>query len=137
VSALARSGARFVTGTDSYASSCPFEEARAIELDERPRTNARTVALDADALIAALSTDAYASLGWPDASVDSVVLDAHDPALVGVDDARLADAVVFAGSPRAVREVSVGGRKIVEDGRHASYEPARIAFERAVRTVMR
>jgi formiminoglutamate deiminase len=137
VSALRRSGARFVTGTDSHASSCPFEEARAIELDERPRTQSRTVALDADRLIAALSTDAYASLGWPDATVDSVTLDATDPALVGVDDARLADAVIFAGHPRAVRDVVIAGTRIVEDGRHARYERAREAFERAVRAVMR
>jgi len=135
--ALARSGARFVTGTDSHASSCPFEEARAIELDERPRTNARTVALDADALLDVLSTSAYASLGWPDASVDAVTLDANDPALVGVDDAHLADAVIFAGTPRAVRDVVVAGSRIVADGRHAGYEAARQGFERAVRAVMR
>ena len=133
ISSLARAGARFVTGTDSHASSCPFEEARAIELDERARTHARTVALDADALFDALATNAYASLGWDDAGADSVTLDANDPALVGASDARLTDAIIFAAGPRAVRDVVVAGKCIVAAGRHAGYERAREAFARAAK----
>lgn len=137
VSGLVRAGARIVTGTDSHASSCPFEEARAIELDERPRTNARTVALDADALLRALAAEAYASLGWDGTQDDSVVLDANDPALVGASDARLSDAVIFGAGPRAVRDVIVGGSRIVEGGRHPRYEHAREAFVRAASSVLR
>ncbi len=136
VSGLVRAGARIVTGTDSHASSCPFEEARAIELDERPRTNSRTVALDAEGLLAAIAGDAYAALGWAGTEGDSVTLDASDPALVGASDARLTDAVVFGAGPRAVRRVVVGGRPIVEDGRHPEYEKARTAFVQATRAVM-
>lgn len=135
VSGLVRAGARIVTGTDSHASSCPFEEARAVELDERPRTRSRTVALDADGLLSALSSDAYASLGWDANLGDSVTLDANDPALVGAADARLSDAVIFGAGPRAVRDVIVGANRIVEDGRHPGYERARQAFERASRSM--
>lgn len=132
VSGLVRAGARLVTGTDSHASSCPFEEARAIELDERPRTGARTVALDADQLLAAISADAYAALGWGGALGDAVTLDVDDPALVGAPSGRPSDAVMFAGSPRAVRDVVVAGERIVEGGHHAGYGAARDAFVRAV-----
>jgi len=135
ISGLVRAGAGIVTGVDSHASSCPFEEARAIELDERPRTGARTVALDADRLLLALSNEAYASLGWQDASIDSVVLSANDPALVGASEARLNDAVIFGAGPRAVRDVIVAGARIVEDGRHARYDHARSAFVRAASTM--
>ena len=136
VSGLVRAGAGLVTGTDSHASSCPFEEARAIELDERPRTQARTVALDADRLLSALSTEAYAALGWG-AEPDEVRLDANDPALVGASDARLSDAVIFAAGPRAVRDVIVAGNRIVEDGQHARLPRAREQFVKAARAVMR
>lgn len=136
VSGLSRAGAVIATGTDSHASSCPFEEARAIELDERPRTHSRTVALDADGLLEALSSSAYAALGWDGAGGDSVTLDANDPALAGASDARLADAVIFGAGPRAVRDVVVGGTRIVEGGHHPRYEHAREKFVRAVRAVM-
>jgi formimidoylglutamate deiminase len=136
VSRLVRAGARIVTGTDSHASSCPFEEARAVELDERPRTGSRTVALDADGLITAIAGDAYASLGWGADQGDSVTLDVNDPALVGASDGRLTDAVMFGAGPRAVREVTVGGSRIVEQGRHAGYERARQAFVRATRAIL-
>ncbi|MFO0685542.1 MAG: formimidoylglutamate deiminase [Sandaracinus sp.] len=136
VSGLVRAGARIVTGTDSHASSCPFEEARAIELDERPRTNSRTVALDAERLLTAIAGDAYAALGWARIDGDSVRLDANDPALVGASEARPTDAVIFGAGPRAVREVVVAGRRIVEDGRHPAYEKARTAFAKATRAVM-
>lgn len=136
VSGLVRAGARIATGTDSHASSCPFEEARAIELDERPRTGSRTVALDAEGLLRALADDAYAALGWVGTEGDSVTLDAHDPALVGASEARLTDAVIFGAGPRAVRDVTVSGRRIVEGGRHPAYEKARAAFAKATRAVL-
>lgn len=136
VSGLVRAGAAIATGTDSHASSCPFEEARAIELDERPRRQARTVALDADALLGALGPAAYASLGWSGAEDDQVVLDANDPALVGASEARLADAVVFGAGPRAVRDVIVAGHRIVEGGRHPGWEAARDAFARTAHEVL-
>jgi formiminoglutamate deiminase len=136
VSGLVRAGARLVTGTDSYASSDPFEEARAIELDERPRTNARTVALDADQLTRALTANAYAALGWTGDEGDGVTLDANDPALVGASPSRLSDAVIFGAGPRAVRDVIVAGNRIVEDGRHAGLERARDAFVRVASRVL-
>jgi formimidoylglutamate deiminase len=133
VAALVRAGARLTIGVDSHASSCPFEEARAIELDERTRVEARHVAVYAPALVEALTTDGYASLGWSlEDCDDHVVLDAKDPALVGVSAPLVADGVVFAASARAVRDVTIAGAPVVRAGRHASFDAARARFERAL-----
>jgi formimidoylglutamate deiminase len=133
VGALVRAGARLTIGADSHASSCPFEEARAIELDERTRQEARHVGADALALVRALTEDGYASLGWSLGDCDdSVVLDAGDPALVGARAPLLEDAVVFGASGRAVRDVTVAGAPVVRAGRHVSYDAARARFERAL-----
>jgi formimidoylglutamate deiminase len=42
----------------------------------------------------------------------------------------LLSALVFGLSPRAVRDVAVGGRLVVRDGRHAGAERSSVAFER-------
>lgn len=133
IAALVRAGARLTIGVDSHASSCPFEEARAIELDERTRQEARHVGVDAPALLTALTEDGYASLGWSLGECDdSVVLDSADPALVGAKAPLLADAVVFGACSRSVRDVTVAGAPVVRAGRHASYDAARARFERAL-----
>lgn len=138
---LARAGARFAVGADSHASSDPFEEARAMELDERTRAEAREVAFDADALWRALGPDGHASIGWDlDALDDEVVLDAADPAIDALveraDGAALADAVAWQATPRAVRAVRIAGRSVVEDGRHVARDVARAAYERALRALL-
>jgi formiminoglutamate deiminase len=141
LAALAEHGARFTTGTDSHASADPFEEARAMELDERTRAEAREVALDAGALVRALTHDAHTSLGFDlDALDDEVELDARDPAIdttierEGQD--ALDDAIAWQASARAVRRVRVAGREIVKDGRHVDYDAARAAYEETVRRLL-
>jgi formiminoglutamate deiminase len=132
VAALVRAGARLCVGADSHASSDPFEEARAIELDERTRAEARHVAADATALLRALGEDGYASIGIGPQAGDAVVLDASDVALVGADPAQLDDATIWAAGPRSVREVRVAGRAIVEDGAHPRLPEARDRFVRSL-----
>ena len=128
---LVAAGARLCTGVDSHAISDPFEEARAIELDDRSRTEARHVAGEANALLQAATTNGYQAIGLGSTG-DQVTLDGDDPAFAGVDDLHLDDAVIFSASPRAVREVTVAGRRIVADGRHIDYETARSEYERAL-----
>jgi cytosine/adenosine deaminase-related metal-dependent hydrolase len=141
LAALAEHGARFTTGTDSHACADPFEEARAMELDERTRAEAREVALDARRLVRALTHDAYASLGFDlDTLDDAIDLDARDPAIdtsierEGED--AVNDAIAWQASARAVRSVRVAGREIVKDGRHLDYDAARAAYEATVRRLL-
>jgi cytosine/adenosine deaminase-related metal-dependent hydrolase len=129
--ALREAGARFCVGTDSHASSDPFEELRAVELDERVRREARQVAFDGAELLRIGSDEGYAAIGLHGLErEDRVVLDANDVSLEGAGGD--ADAVIFAGSGRAVRQVEVAGERIVAGGVPRGYEPARDEFRAAV-----
>jgi formiminoglutamate deiminase len=127
--ALREAGARVCVGADSHASSDPFEELRAVELDERVRREARQVAFDGPELLRIGSTEGYAAIGFDGLEVeDRVTLDANDIALVGTDD----DAVVFGASGRAVRSVDVAGVRIVDEGVPRGWIEAREAFRSAI-----
>lgn len=128
-SEMLRAGARLCVGVDNHAAPDAFEEARAIELDER-----RIVALDPDGLLQTASAHGYAAIGQADvAGQDEVRLRADDPALAGAPDDLLTDAVMFGATARAVDEVRVGNDVIVRGGTHRLYAPARAAFERSLR----
>ena len=117
--ALVRAGARLCFGADSHASSDPFEEMRAAELDERSRTERRAL-LEAPALLEAASAGGYAAIGMAGLErEDEVALDARDDALAGARDATLDDAIVFGAGPRAVRGVRVGGAALALDATRA------------------
>ncbi|MBX3275173.1 MAG: formimidoylglutamate deiminase [Sandaracinaceae bacterium] len=119
---LVRAGARLCFGVDSHASSDPFEEMRAAELDERSRTERRAL-LEAPVLLEAASAGGYAAIGMAGLErEDEVALDARDDALAGARDATLDDAVVFGAGPRAVRSVCVGGAALALDATRAREE---------------
>jgi formiminoglutamate deiminase len=134
---LAQSGARLALGTDSNAVIDLFEEARAMELDERLATETR-VNQEPAALLRVATAGGYAALGWeggaiePGACADLCALELGSVRLAGtrVDD--LVPAAVFAATAADVRDVMVDGRWIVRDGEHASVDVAGL-LERAVR----
>jgi formiminoglutamate deiminase len=124
--ALADAGAPLCTGSDSHAVIDPFEEARAIELDERLRTERRGHFAAAELLRAACNHEA---LGWPEAGriepgalADLVTVSLDSVRLAGAAPETLLESVLFAASPADVREVLVGGRRVVADGRHATLD---------------
>jgi len=117
-------GSPLALGSDSHAIIDPFEEMRALELDERlasgQRGNFTTVQLLESATAAG-----YAALGDPDggrltpgAPADFVTVSLDGPSLAGATEASLLEAAVFAAGPRDVTDVVVAGRPIVEDGHH-------------------
>ena len=57
--------------------------------------------------------------GW---AADVVILDGAHPALAGADAGSLAETLLLAGSPALVRQVWVGGVRVVEGGRHTRQE---------------
>jgi formiminoglutamate deiminase len=122
-SALAAAGAALTVGSDSNAVVDPFEEARAVELDERLASEQR-VLHDPAALLEAATRNGYAALGWTGGELAAGAC--ADLVNVGLDSTRLAGtrrddvvpALVFAAHPADVRNVMVGGRWIVRDGAH-------------------
>jgi formiminoglutamate deiminase len=138
---LVDAGASLSLGSDSHAVIDLFEEARALELDERLATGER-VHHGAAALLRAASADGQACLGWPD--VGTIAPGARaDLVTVSLDGARLAgwkpelalDAVVFAAGAADVRSVVIDGEAIVRDGRHA-YIDVPDALHEAIRGVV-
>ena len=117
--ALRAAGVRLCTGVDSHAIADAFEEARAIELDERTRTLGRQVVGDGSYLLDVASRLGYQAIGFDEEwENDEVALEPHDPSIIGVSENSLEDAIIFGGSPRAVRDVSVGPTTVVRAGGH-------------------
>ena len=122
--ALALAGAPLALGSDSHAVIDLFEEARAVELDERLVTGRRGLHRPADLLAAATSGGA-GSAGWPEAGAlasgllaDFVAVSLDGPRLAGTAPAQAGPAVVFAATAADVTDVVVGGRPVVAGGRH-------------------
>jgi formiminoglutamate deiminase len=122
-STLADGGAPLSLGTDSNAVIDLFEEARAMELNERLATE-RRVNQEPAALLNAATTAGYAALGWDGgrleagACADLCVIGLDSVRLRGAEREDLVPAVVFAAAPTDVRHVMVDGRWIVRDGHH-------------------
>jgi len=118
---LVDAGSPLSLGSDSHAVIDLFEEARAVELDERLRTEQRGHFSAAELLTAATATG-HAAIGWPDAGRIEPGAPA-DLVTVGLANVRLAGTlpgpeVVFAATAADVRHVVVSGREVVRDGRH-------------------
>lgn len=117
-------------GSDSHAVIDPLEEARAIELDERLRSQQRGIHCAADLLEAAIGAG-HRSLGWDDAG-DIAVGQRADLATVSLDSIRTAgvdvasalEAVVFAATASDITHVLADGRRVASDGAHATIDVA-------------
>jgi formiminoglutamate deiminase len=127
---LADAGARLALGTDSQALIDPFEEARAVELDERLESGARGRHSAAELLRAATEGGTRA-IGWPEAGriepgalADLTTIGLDGVRLAGTPPDRLIESVVFAGAPADVRNVVIGGEAIVREGRHVRLDVA-------------
>ncbi|MGP4100052.1 formimidoylglutamate deiminase [Nonomuraea sp. KM90] len=142
-SGLARAGSPISLGSDSHAVVDLFEEARAVELDERLRT-LRRGHWSAAALLRAATEDGHASLGWPEAGR----IEAGAPAdltTVALDSVRTAgpppslgaETAVFAATAADVRHVVVGGRPVVRDGVHLLVRDVPGALSRTIARLTR
>jgi len=125
---LADAGAALATGSDSHAVIDPFEEARAIELDERLATGIRGLHRAPDLLHAA-TAGGYAALGWADggrleagALADLTTLSLDSVRLAGIRPEHAAASAVYAATAADVRDVMVGGEWIVRDAGHTGFD---------------
>jgi cytosine/adenosine deaminase-related metal-dependent hydrolase len=133
-------GASLSLGSDSHAVIDLFEEARAVELDERLASGERGRHAAPD-LLRAASQSGHACLGWrdagriePGARADLVTVALHGVRLAGTAPENALEAVVFAAAASDVRHVLVDGREIVTDGRHTTIDVPR-ELDEAVRKV--
>jgi formiminoglutamate deiminase len=123
---LAAHGVRLCLGSDSHAVIDLLEEARAVELDERLASHSRGH-WDADQLLHAATAAGHAALGWPETGrieagglADFVTIDLGSVRTAGGEEATALQTAVFAATAADVRDVVVGGRRIVEAGQHTA-----------------
>ncbi|MFE9333490.1 formimidoylglutamate deiminase [Streptomyces sp. NPDC006925] len=136
--ALERAGCGLSLGSDSHAVIDLFEEARALELDERLASRTRGH-WTAGQLLRAATAGGHTALGRPEAGR----LETGAPAdftTVALDSVRTAGPVarlaaettVFAATSADVRHTVVGGRQVVRDGAHTLLDAVPEALARAV-----
>ncbi|WP_427168623.1 formimidoylglutamate deiminase [Streptomyces sp. C1-1] len=136
--ALQAAGSPLCLGSDSHAVIDLFEEARAMELNERLRTRSRGH-WTAAALLRAASADGHAALGWEEAgTIEAGAL--ADLTTIALDSVRTAgplprlgaETAVFAATAADVRHTIVGGRHVVRDGAHTLVPDVPQALARAI-----
>jgi cytosine/adenosine deaminase-related metal-dependent hydrolase len=137
----AEAGVALSVGSDGHSVIDLFEEARAMELDERLRVEARGHWTPA-ALLRAATAAGQAALGWGDVGrlaigslADFIAIDLNTPRLAGADPGHLLEAVVYSATASEVEEVVVGGRTIVSDRHHHTVVDVPDALRRAIATV--
>ncbi len=137
--ALAASGVALSLGSDGHSVIDLFEEARALELDERLATHVRGT-FGPVRLLETATLAGHRALGWADAGQLAVGMRAD---LVAVDlksrrtAGGLVDAatVVFAASASDVTDVIVDGIAVVSDRQHVRVDDVGLALRDAIDAV--
>ena len=145
---LLRAGARLALGVDAHVQADLLEEAREVELHLRLVREERAVLDDppgalAARLLEAATAGGMASLGVPGGRLapgepaDFAALDLDDPSIAGVAPDALPAAIVFAASPRAVRDTWVAGEPVIADGAAAPGRASDARVRAGFREVLR
>jgi formimidoylglutamate deiminase len=120
-------GVRLSLGSDSNVQINLLEDARSLEYHLRMVKLERAV-LEAKHLFSCATEGGMASLTTPGGSLEpgrpadffTVALD--DPSVAGADPESLLSSIVFSGERTAIRDVAIGGKLVVQDGRHPQQE---------------
>jgi len=145
VDAYFKAGVPVSLGTDSQIQIDLLEDARELEYHLRLQQTARNVLATDDAdyadesglarrLFECATTNGAASIGYEGGAIetgaptDFFTVDLDDPSLAGSTVDNLMANVVFSLSRTAVKDVVVGGKRIVADGRHPQQDGIVTAF---------
>ena len=137
-------GVPLCLGTDGATLSSVMAEAARLEMHERLRVEERNVLgtgegdAPARRLLHMATTVGATALGVdtgimrPGKWADFVSYDLTDPALAGADDPSLLSMLMFSSDNRAVRDVIVGGKFVVEEGKHPLTRECTTSYNRLV-----
>lgn len=138
-----RMGGRIAIGSDSNARLDAVEELRLLEYGQRLSDGMRARLANEEGIGAPLwrmtATAGARALGQPVGALerghyaDLVVLDESHPALLGVAPERVLDALITGGDARCIRDVYVGGVRLVQNGRLANGRRIGTRFARTMR----
>ncbi len=130
-------GVPLALGSDSHVEIDLLEDARELEYHLRLEKIERAVLAQptgegrsaiAASLFECATVNGARSIGAPAGKLDEgypadfFTVDLNDPSIAGASEEDLLSNIVFSLSRGAVKDVVVGGRQIVEDGRHAQQE---------------
>jgi formimidoylglutamate deiminase len=145
VDAYFRAGVPVSLGTDSQTQIDLLEDARELEYHLRLQHSARNVLAHAEdvepsalarRLFDCATVSGAKSIGYkgghlePGAPSDFFTIDLNDPSIAGSSPDNLLANIVFSLSRTAIKDVVIGGKRIVEDGRHTSQEEIVNEFRR-------
>ena len=123
-------GGRFGVGTDSHVAVEAAEELRLLEFGQRLLHRRRNLMLPAGSQSTGAALYDMAGAGGAQAlgrsigrielgaRADLVVLDGAAPLLAGKTGDAIHDSYVFSGGSELVRDVYVGGKRMIADGHH-------------------
>lgn len=126
---FAEAGIDISLGSDSHAVIDMFEEARAVELNERLLSHVRGNH-SIDALAAMTSTNGCRALGWQGGRIqvgqlaDFVSVRLVSIRTAGSDQNTALGSVIYSASPTDVDSVIIGGEVVVTGGKHRSVDVA-------------
>jgi formimidoylglutamate deiminase len=130
-------GIRVSLGTDSQIQIDLLEDARELEYhlrlqkleravltseEDEPHSALAARLFDCATINGAESIAAPSGTLEPGRSADFFTVNLNDPGIAGSSEGDLLSNIVFALSRTAVRDVVIGGKRIVEDGRHGAQE---------------
>ena len=138
---------RFGVGSDSHIRVDLADELRTLEYGQRLRDRRRNLLAPGGGsvgrtLFTAAAAGGARALQQPIGAIaeghraDIVTLDLGHPALVGKVGDELLDGWLFAAGRSPVASVHVGGRRVVESGRHIAAAAAAARFERVMRRLL-
>lgn len=137
VDSFFKQGVRVALGTDSHVQIDLLEDARELEYHLRLQKMERAVLASSEdhgmsAIAARLFVSATVSGAQsinapggslePGRAADFFTVDLNDPSIAGAAEEELLSSIVFSLGKTAVKDVVVGGKLIVEDGRHAQQD---------------
>jgi formimidoylglutamate deiminase len=135
-------GGRIGVGSDSNVSVSPVEELRWLEYGQRLASRQRNIAAtvehprSGDSVLLRSVAGGRQSMAQDGQEQDWFTLDECAPVLTGMSADDVHDRFVFAGNVPLVRDVHVGGQRVVEGGRHPRREEIAARYRRALRALL-
>jgi formimidoylglutamate deiminase len=135
-------GGRFGVGSDSNVSVSPVEELRWLEYGQRLASRQRNIAAtvehprSGESVLLRSVAGGRQAMAQDGQEQDWFTLDDCAPALAGVSADDVHDRFVFAGNVPLVRDVYVGGQRVVHGGKHPRREEIATRYRRALRALL-
>ena len=141
-------GGAWGVGSDSHISVSPVEELRWLEYGQRLTTRHRNIAVQPDSssvgetllrgtLASGTNATGHAVGALREgACADWITLDSDAPQFAGMHTDDVIDRWIFSGNRNLVREVHVGGRRVVADGRHHARDAIAVRYRDTVKTLL-